>query len=211
MQVWKWTPNKERVLADLFEGRLSKAKISEKYGISVHTIESWVAHPEFKKRLAEKRERMLETLDEMGTPYIRKEQRLMALAALAVSAREEYEQRPWLREYRPVLVKRPNEDPGAKPGSMQMVEDYIVTEHYNADAASAERAALADIAAELGARKNVTELTGKDGEALPGLVINLAPVDQQTQAKYMRRGTAKAGEDMPEGGESDGPAELSLP
>lgn len=159
----EWNEKQLHALAAVFEGRSSREKIAQDCTIPLRTLKDWIAHPDFQAKLKEMRERMLDTFDELGVAYVRKEQRLMALSALAVSARAEYEQRPWLREYRPVLVKRPNEDPGARAGSMLMVEDYIVTERYNAEAASAERAALADIAAELGERVKRSEVTGKDG------------------------------------------------
>lgn len=205
----EWNENQKKTLAAVFEGRKSRQKIAEDCGLHIRTIEDWITHPEFQAKLAEMREQMLEAFDELGVAYVRKEQRIMALAQMAESARQEYEQRPWLKEFRPVLVKRPKVDADGNTdpdGRLQTVEDYIITEHFNTDAYNAWRQTMADLAAEQGARKNVTELTGKNGEALPGLVINLPPINEQTQAKYMRRGTATASEDAPEGGESDGSA-----
>ncbi len=210
----KWDEKQLHALYAVFEGKQTRVQIAQDCETPPRTLDDWIAHPEFQARLKTMRDRVLETLDELGVPYVRKEQRLMGLSAMAVMAREDFEAHRVLREYRPVLVKRQQASTGdgneERSGRMQTEEDYIITERWNEAAHAGYRQALADIAAELGARKNVTELTGKGGEALPGLVINLPPITEQTQAKYMRRGAATASEDTPEGGESDGPAGAGL-
>lgn len=143
MQVWKWTPDKERVLLLVFEGRLSQAKIGKTCGIPTRTIESWVTHEQFKARLEQMRADMAELVASVG--YAQKEKRVLALAAMAESAREEYEARPWLQEVRPT-----------KDGN-------VTNEHFNEAAFAQFRGALDDIAKELGQRKQVAEVTGKDG------------------------------------------------
>lgn len=148
-----WTDEQQQVLALVFEGRLSSQRIAEKLAndcqIPARTIRDWMAHPEFQERLKAMRERLLESCDELGIAYVRKEQRIVGLSQMAENAREQYEERPWLREIRQI-----GRDPVAE-------EDIIqVNEHFNRDAHAAFRESLAEIAAELGARKNVTELSG---------------------------------------------------
>lgn len=141
----KWEPAQELAFALVFEGRLTQEAIvdelkkrgdgSSKFTISTRTLKAWIAHPEFQERLAAARADVVQALTEMGTRYVRKEQRIMGLAQMAESARVEYEQRPWLKEVRPT----PNGD--------------IVNESFNRDAHAAFRDALNDIAKELGERK----------------------------------------------------------
>lgn len=131
----KWDETQRKALALVFEGRKSQAKIAEDCGISVRTCEDWLAHPEFQARLKTMREHVLESCDLLGAAYVRKEQRLVALAQMAESARTEYETHTWLREVRP-----------SQNGD-------IVNESFNRDAHAAFRGALDDIAKELGERK----------------------------------------------------------
>lgn len=59
--------------------------------------------------------------------------------------------------------------------------------------------------------KQQLEHTGKDGEPLPGLVINVPEVTMDTWARYSHQGTRQSGEDTQENsGESDGSAEPGL-
>lgn len=142
----KWDEVQKTALNLIFEGRKSHEKIAADCSVPVRTLRDWIAHPDFQAVLKERRDNLMESLDDV--PYIRKERRLIALAQMAESAREEYEQRPWLKEER--QIGRDDE------GNPLM----LTNEHFNRDAHAAFRDALTDIAAELGARKNVTELSG---------------------------------------------------
>ncbi len=157
--VWEDDERKKQVLAAVFEGRKSRVQIGKDWNVSMSTLEDWIAHPDFQAKLKEMREHMLETFDALGVAYVRKEQRIMALAQMAESARQEYEARPWLKELRPVLVKRPTEPDEDGKTKMQSVEDYIITEHFNAEAYAAWQRTMTDIAAEQGDRKNVADMT----------------------------------------------------
>lgn len=160
-----WDDDQRQVLALIFEGRKSQAKIAQECGVSLRTCEDWIAHPEFQERLKAMREQLLESCDLLGAAYVRKEQRIVALAQMAESARSEYEAHPWLREIRPlppksvVRLKIKSAD-GEEVTEETEPLDAIVNESFNRDAHAAFREAVADIAAELGARKNVTELSG---------------------------------------------------
>ena len=136
----KWDDTLVSTLDAVFEGRKTHAKIAEDCGVPVRTLEDWIAHPDFQAELKRRRDNLIESLDHV--PYVRKERRIIGLAQMAESARTEYETRPWLREVRPTP------------------DGEMTNEHFNRDAHAAFREALADIAAELGARKNVTELSG---------------------------------------------------
>jgi len=142
-----WTDEQKQALNLIFEGRKSQEKIAEDCHIPARTLRDWIAHPDFQAKLKERRDNLIEALD--ATPYIRKERRLMALAQMAESAREEYEARPWLKE-----IRQTGRD--AETGEPLTT----VNESFNRDAHAAFRESLADIAAELGARKNFTEISG---------------------------------------------------
>ncbi len=208
----EWNEAQKKALAAVFEGRKSRAKIAEDCAIPSRTLDDWIAHPEFQDKLKSMREQMLDAFDALGVAYVRKEQRIMALSQMAEEARQEWEECHVLREYRPVLVKRPADttsqhadgEQEAREPRMLMVEDYIITERLNEAALTQSRQMLADIAAELGARKNVTELTGKDGEALPGLVINLVPATAESKAKYRRQGLSVEAEETLAEDDADG-------
>lgn len=147
-----WTEPLKQALALIFEGRRSQAKIAEDCGIPLRTLEDWIAHPDFQAKLQEMRDHLLESCDALGVAYVRKERRIIGLAQVAESAREQYEERPWLQEVRQIGIDRESGEPLT-----------MTNEHFNKDAAATFREYLADIAAELGARKNVTEITGKNG------------------------------------------------
>ena len=140
MARWTWDKVKQQALEAIFEGRKTRDEVALSCAIPASTLDYWIAHKDFQRRL--------KTLyDEIeaatrGLPYIAKTQRLVGLSAMAESARREYETRPWLKEVRPTP------------------DGEMVNEHFNRDAHAAFRESLADIAAELGARKNVTELNG---------------------------------------------------
>ena len=202
-----------KYLAAVLEGRNKQQKLAQiatDCQVSDRTIRDWIAHPDFQAKLTAMRDSVLDACDELGVAYARKVERVAALGMMAESARSYYEQYPILREFRPVLVKRqqePTEDEKAdgKSGRMQTVEDYIITERFNEAAHAAMRASFADIAAELGQRKNVTELTGKNGEALPGLVISVVPATGESKSRYRRQGARQAvDEEVAEASESNG-------
>jgi hypothetical protein len=143
--------NDERItkaLALVFIGRLSYEKIALDCTIPLRTLKDWIAHPEFQSKLREKREKILDTCDDLRKAYARKEQRIIALSELAESARCEYEEHIWMKERRQVGYDREEEAP-----------IYIIKETYNRDAYDACRGALDDIAKELGHRKQVADVT----------------------------------------------------
>jgi hypothetical protein len=141
--IFKWTAAQEQALWLVFDGKLSLNEVALNVAVSSRTLDRWVAHPAFKSRLAQMKADLEASL--ASTVYVSKQSRLMGLSQMALAARKEFERRPWLKEVRP----------GPKGD--------VTNEKFNAEAHAAYRAALADIAAEKGERKNVTELTGKDG------------------------------------------------
>jgi hypothetical protein len=151
----KWDDTLTDILNAVFEGRKSQEKIAEDCRVSARTLRDWMAHPDFQTKLKEMRERLLESCDALGVTYVRKEQRIIGLAQLAESAREQYEERPWLKEERQIGRDAESGEPLT-----------MTNESFNRDAHAAFRASLADIAAELGERKNITELSGKDGKPI---------------------------------------------
>lgn len=134
-----WTDVQVQALNLIFEGRKSRDRIALDCAVPARTLDDWIAHPDFQAALKARRDNLIDALD--NQPYIRKERRLIALAQMAESARVEYEARPWLKEIRPTP------------------DGELVNESFNRDAHAAFRDSLADIAAELGARKNVTDLS----------------------------------------------------
>lgn len=137
--VFKWTAAKEQALWLVFEGTLSLDQVALNVAVASRTLDRWVAHPAFKSRL----ERMHDDLEAhvRGVIYASKESRIMGLSEMAQSARKEYERRPWLKEVRPT-----------KDGP-------VTNEHFNRDAHDAFRAALDDIAKELGERASNVKLS----------------------------------------------------
>ncbi len=139
----RWTAEAERALALAFEGRWTQEEIvarlageddgSAKFRITTRTLRSWLAHPEFKARLAQMRADFAASIAHVT--YADKARRIVALDAMAEAARREFEARPWLREVRPT----PKGD--------------VTNEHFNAEAHAAFRGALDDIAKELGHRR----------------------------------------------------------
>ncbi len=136
----KWTAEQLQALALTFEGRWTHAEIAEKCSISPRTYAYWLQHPDFQERLDELRKDLSASL--RAVAYADKAQRIIGLSQMAESARREYEARPRLKEVRPTR------------------DGFIINEAFNQAAHDAYRAALADIAAELGQRKNVTEIGG---------------------------------------------------
>ncbi|HET8908812.1 MAG TPA: hypothetical protein VFN11_17790 [Ktedonobacterales bacterium] len=142
-----WSEVQVCVLNLIFEGRKSHEQIAEVCGVPTRTCEDWIAHPDFQAALAQRRARLLDSLD--SQPYIRKERRLIALAQMAESARQEYEARPWLKEER--MIGR-----DAESGEMLL----MTNESFNRDAHAAFRGALDDIAKELGERSSSVKVSG---------------------------------------------------
>ena len=158
MRPMKWEAPEELALALVFEGRYTHAQIvdemkkrgganeasadksAQKFAISTRTLVSWIAHPDFQTRLARlMNDFRLATRD---VTFANKGRRIYALDGAAKIALEELEAHTHLIESRPT-----------KGGTM-------TTESFNVAAMSEFRAALADIAAEYGDRRNVTEVTG---------------------------------------------------
>lgn len=178
MQVWKWTQTKRDVLQDVFLAEMSHAKIMQKHGVSRGTFESWMKHPDFAAELKAQQDDLVRSLAVQGVRYVTKQDRIRSLSQKAESASAEYDARPLLREIRPLPQKAPirirtkrdeasrdeasrdEASDGAPADELTEPVDAIVNESFNADAFAAFRGALDDIAKELGARKNVTELSG---------------------------------------------------
>jgi hypothetical protein len=137
-----WNETQLQVLDLVFEGRRSQEWIAQACTVPVRTLKDWLAHPDFKQALADKRADIIAALDQVA--YVRKEQRITALSQMAELAREQFEAKPLLVEVRPTSVEG----------------EPITNESFNRDAHQAFRESLADIAAELGARKVVNEITG---------------------------------------------------
>lgn len=143
----QWTEKQERALALTFEGRWTQSEIAEKCHIAPRTYRYWREHPDFQARLESLRADFAASIRDVT--YADKARRIAALDQMAESARREYEQRPWLEEKRQIGYDQERDEPL-----------YLINENFNRDAHAAFRDSLADIAAELGARKNVTEMNG---------------------------------------------------
>ncbi len=150
-----WTPKLQSLLELVFEGRMTHEKIAQSCTISLRACKYWIAHPNFQERLKALRANLEAALLDRGVAYVAKESRIIALSQVGESARCAYEARPWLQEKRQIGFDKEREEPL-----------YSINENFNRDAFESFRGALDDIAKELGHRKTVTELTGKDGEAL---------------------------------------------
>lgn len=201
---FKWTPAREMALKLVFEGRWTQeeiarklveaedaeaadadettteppaaddatkdteAKLSERVRISTRTLRRWITHADFQQRLEAMRADLATTLRTVA--YADKGQRVVGLSQMAEAARREFEARPWLKEVRP------------------SPDGEITNESFNRDAHAAFRGALDDIAAELGARKNVTDvnailnLSGQIGFYLPE--PESAPHDDPPSAQH---------------------------
>jgi hypothetical protein len=107
-----------------------------------------MTHPDWQKRLADVRTRMVDTLS-TRVGYLRKEHRLYGLALMAESAREEYEARPWLKEERQIGYDKEHDEPL-----------LMTNESYNEAAFRQFRGALDDIAKELGERGSNVKVSG---------------------------------------------------
>lgn len=143
IRPFKWDDaNKETVLNFVFEGRISQAKMSEIVGVTTRTIERWIAHPGFQARLEEKRANLEKALT--GVIYADKARRIVALSAMAESARIAYEEHVMLIESRPI----------------PKCDEPMTSESFNRDAFESFRGALDDIAKELGHRQSKTEHSG---------------------------------------------------
>lgn len=123
-----------------FAGRHTHAKIAEACKIAARTYENWRRRPEFIAALDAKSASLKASLEHVT--FADKARRIHALNDAALIALAELEARPLLTEVRPTR------------------EGEITNESFNNTALAEFRGALADIAAELGDRKNVTELSG---------------------------------------------------
>jgi hypothetical protein len=142
----KWSAAHEQALRLVFEGRWSQAAIAKNCDVSPRTLWTWTQHPDFQQRLEALRADFAASIRE--EVYADKARRVVALSQMAEAARVEFEARPWLKEVRPTA------------------DGEITNESFNRDAHAAFRGALDDIAKELGERKNITELSGKDGKPI---------------------------------------------
>lgn len=151
-----WNESQTKALYAIFAGQDSLDKIALDCAIPPRTLDDWIAHPDFQARLQSLRDELEQTLIQQYVPYVRKEQRIIGLAAMAQSARTQYEERPWLQEKRQIGINRevPKEDPdfGAPL--------YLINEAFNRDAHAAFRESLNDIAKELGHRQTKVEHSG---------------------------------------------------
>lgn len=147
MSRWTWSKTKGQALQLVFEGRQSLDQIALSCAIPARTLDYWIAHTDFQDRL-QKLYADIEVATR-GLPYITKTQRLVGLSSMAEQARVEFEARPWLKETRQT---------GRDPETGEPLT--TVNESFNRDAHAAFRESLAEIAAELGARKNLTEISG---------------------------------------------------
>ncbi|MGH7192279.1 MAG: hypothetical protein ACREJM_01955, partial [Candidatus Saccharimonadales bacterium] len=128
-RLFVWDKQKAEISMLIFEGRHSFAQIAAMQDLPLRTLESWIAHPAFQERLEYLRDNLLGVLMEPGClPYIRKEQRIIALSQMAESARQAFEAQPTIPH----------------PSGVEL---------FNAPAFHAFRAALDDIAKEMGERR----------------------------------------------------------
>jgi hypothetical protein len=147
---FKWDAAKEKALWLVFDGKLSLDDVALNVAISARTLDRWVAHPVFQRRLAEMRADFDASLK--ATLYVSKESRIVALSDMAYKARREFEKHPWLKEVRPT-----------KDGP-------ITNETFNEAAYNAFRGALDDIAKEKGERTNKVDVTS-NGETMRAVFL----------------------------------------
>ncbi len=161
-----WNETQLNVLAMVFKGRHSQAKVAEFGGIPLRTCERLIAHPEFQARLKAMREDVITSCEKLGYAYMRKEQRMIGLSELAESARTQYEERPLLQERRQIGYDKEEGAP-----------ILILKESFNREAFDAVRGALDDIAKELGHRKQVVENTIKTMPYIVYTTTETAPLE----------------------------------
>lgn len=148
-QVWKWTPAKKAILQEIFLGEETQAKIAEKHRMTLDALRAIIRNEPFQAELQKLREQLEHTLFEADVRYVVKEHRITALAAMAQSAREQYQEQPLLEEKRQIGYDKEHEEPL-----------YMINQAFNKDAHAAFRESLADIAKELGHRTAKTEVVG---------------------------------------------------
>jgi len=147
----KWDAPQERALALVFEGRWTQEEITDrlikefgesspKFTLSVRALKAWIANQDFQAKLADMRANFAVSIQ--GVTYADKARRIIALNQMAESARREYEERVRLIETRP------------SPFGDARIE------RFNKDAHEAFRAALDDIAKELGERSTSVKVSG---------------------------------------------------
>lgn len=161
-----WTEIKQRALEAVFEGVMSKQKLADELGISRSTLGDWMRDPEFVERLTAMRDKLRENLE--GVPFVRKENRVIALAKLASEAAEEWEMHRYEVEQRPV------------PGGM------LINERLNKSAADIYRAALDDIAREMGDRTAKVNIQARVEHA--PLQVTTMELPEELVPKYLRGG-----------------------
>ncbi|MGZ6376667.1 MAG: phBC6A51 family helix-turn-helix protein [Ktedonobacterales bacterium] len=147
----------QKALQLTFAGRLTREQIAENCSVSTRTLYYWLEHPDFIAALDDLRKDFRKGIE--GVTFADKARRIVHLDYAAKIALNELEIRPLLKEVRPTR------------------DGEIVNEAFNNTAMAEFRSALADIAAELGERKNVTELSGSlevknDAEAFERRLID---------------------------------------
>lgn len=161
-----WTEARAVLLTHIFEGQKGLRQLCVELGIPYTTAQNWVKHEQFRQALQELRKDTAAQLE--GIPFLRREQRLMALSKLAEQARDEWESKRYLTEQRPV------------PGGV------MTNEKLNRDAAEVYRNSLADIAAELGQRHNKVDISAPD--SAPAVVIQQIAVTPEMIGQYLQAG-----------------------
>lgn len=144
-----WNPILEEVFELIFIGRMPRNEIAKKFGVTPQALCAWLRHPDFQKRLADKRAELEASLLERGTAYVDKASRIIALSEMAEQARLEFEAHPTVVERKQIGV-----DDEGRPMWQE-------NEYFNRDAHDSFRQAVADIAKELGHRVAKADITAK--------------------------------------------------
>lgn len=139
-QPLKWDAKQLEAVDLVFAGLLTYAEVAARVQTSESSVKRWMQHPEFKAKLAEKRADFRAHLED--ATFADKARRVFALDQAAKIAFAELQARPLVTETRPTR------------------DGPITNESFNQAAMSEFRAALDDIAKELGDRKNVAEVSG---------------------------------------------------
>lgn len=145
------------------EDEVSDREIAEQIGVSRFTLYAWQKKPEFMALVGEIRAEFRERVLTLG--FADKTKRIKALNGLATA----------------VLMELSREADDLQPQGMYRLEkkisangEIVEQEVFDKPKADTFRGYLDDIAKELGERKTVAEVTGKDGEPL---VLGIVGVD----------------------------------
>lgn len=164
----------QRAVDMTFAGRFTGEQIAQKCAVSRRTYVYWLKHPDFQAALAAKRADFKASIERVT--FADKARRIHALNDAALIALNELEERPKLKEVRPTK------------------DGFITNEAFNNAAMAEFRAALADIAAEKGERKNITELSGKDGGPIELSDVHSKLLARAAGIRDRRRVAGDAGE-----------------